>query len=201
MLTTTHILVGAAVTTRPHFRPWQITLGWLGGFAPDASIFFMFAVSRVLEMNGRSVWRKPDGMYWQEPWQTFSAISNSVPTWALLAVIGFLIFRKSEKYRQAGLGLLIFSAAALTHTLGDFPVHTDDAHVHFWPLTDWRFHSPISYYRSSHFGDIFRIFEMGLNAVLAIYLVLRFKQWPVRILAVLIATSPFVMRAIVGSFF
>ncbi len=194
MITTTHILIGAAATTRPHFRPWHIALGWLGGFFPDASVFLMVAVVRLQSAGDVNMWRKPDGMYWQEPWQTFSAISNSMPLWAVVALTGFVLFRFVPKHKDVGLGLLIFGAAALLHVLFDFPVHTDDAHVHFWPLTDWRFHSPVSYYQSAHYGDIVGMFEMVLDAALALYLVLRFRQWPVRVLAVVLATAPFLMR-------
>ena len=114
--------------------------------------------------------------------------------WAAIVLVGFLVFRRSEKYKAVGLGLLIFGAAALTHVLGDFPVHNDDAHVHFWPFTDWRFHSPVSYYQSAHYGGVFRPFEMILDVCLAAYLFIRFRQWPVRILAVCLAAPPVLMQ-------
>ena len=114
--------------------------------------------------------------------------------WILLALSGLVIFRVSEKFRLLGLSILIFGVAALSHVLSDFLVHTDDAHVHFWPFSDWRFHSAVSYYQSSHYGDIFRVFEMVLNAGLTIYLFVRFKQWPVRVFAVLFAAPPILMQ-------
>lgn len=196
MLTTTHALIGAAISTRPRFRPWQITLGWLGGFFPDASVFLMVGMARMSAPGAGGLWRQPDGMYWQQPWQTLSAISNSIPLWAAMCVVGFLLFKKVERLKGLGLGLLIFGSAALAHVLCDFPVHTDDAHVHFWPFSDWRFHSPISYYQRDHFGGEFSIFEMALNLGLVVYLVTHFRQWPVRILAVLLAATPFLMRLI-----
>lgn len=201
MLTTTHVLVAAAATTRPRFKAWQITLGWLGGFTPDASVFLMVAFSRVMNGSDVNMWRKPNGLYWQEPWQSFSAISNSIPMWAVLALIGFLVLRRSEKYRELGLGLLIFSAGALLHVMSDFLVHTDDAHSHLWPVTGWRFHSIVSYYQSAHYGGIFRVFEMALDVVLAAYLVWRFKQWSVRILAVLLAAPPLLMQFVARAVF
>jgi len=30
------------------------------------------------------------------------------------------------------------------------PVHAEDAYRHFWPLTDWRFFSPLSYWDVNH---------------------------------------------------
>lgn len=201
MLTTTHMLLGAAVTTRPRFRPWQITLGWLGGFTPDASVFLMVGASRVGMTGTGDMWRQPDGLYWQEPWQTLSAISNSMPLWVLLILAGLAVMRFLPRFRPLGLGLVIFAGAALLHVLCDFPVHTDDAHVHFWPFSDWRFHSPVSYYQTSHYGGQFRIFEMLLDAGVAVYLAVRFPQWPVRILAVLLGVAPFLMRLVARNFF
>lgn len=201
MLTTTHVLVGAAATTRPGMLPGMMAVGWLGGFVPDASVFLMVAVSRVTNGSSVNMWRKPDGLYWQEPWQTLSAISNSIPLWMGLLVLGLLLFRRPEVLGLVGLGLLVFAGGGLLHVMADFLVHAEDAHVHFWPLTEWRFHSPVSYWQSAYYGDKFRIFELMLNAGLAAYLFWQFDQWPVRILAVLMAAPPLLMSFVARFFF
>lgn len=194
MLTTTHVLMGAAVATRPKLSAWQITLGWLGGFAPDASIFFMFGLSQAMNMPGDVVWREPDGLYWQEPWQTFSAISNSIPLWFVGVLVGLFLLLRVERFKAVGIGLLIFSVAGFLHVVADFLTHADDAHVHLWPLTDWRFTSPVSYWQDAYYAAQFRIFETLLNVGLMVYLVVCFRQWPVRILAVLLAMPPILMQ-------
>ena len=199
MITTTHVLIGAAAASRPHFRPWQITLAWLGGFAPDISIFMMVALSRIVSVPGANIWHRPDGLYWQEPWQTFSAILNSVPLWAVIIIAGWLLFKNHQSYRSLGIGLLIVGVAALLHVVTDFLTHADDAHVHFWPITDWRFNSPVSYYQTAYYGQVFSIFETVLNIALALYLILRFRQWPVRVLAVLFV-APSVMVQVLAPY-
>lgn len=193
MLTSTHMLLGAAVSTRPDFRPYLMVIGWLGALFPDLSIIALFAYARIFNISGRDVWRAPDGLYWQEPWQTYSAISNSIPMWIAFSVVGGVLFLRSARLRQAGLCILVFAVAALSHVLGDFPVHNSDAHVHFWPFSDWRFHSPISYYQPAHYGDIFHIFEMVGAFALMIYFLLRFKQWPVRAIAIFLGVTPVIM--------
>lgn len=40
------------------------------------------------------------------------------------------------------------------HSLGDLPVHHDDAHRHFFPFSDYRLISPISYWDPQHYGRI-----------------------------------------------
>ena len=39
-------------------------------------------------------------------------------------------------------------------------IHHDDAHAHFRPISDWRFESPISYWDSEHYGNVFGALEM-----------------------------------------
>ena len=46
---------------------------------------------------------------------------------------------------KARLWLLFFASMGL-HILSDFPLHHDDAHRHFFPVSDWRFQSPLSYW-------------------------------------------------------
>ncbi|MFN0043423.1 MAG: hypothetical protein ACKVSF_09450, partial [Alphaproteobacteria bacterium] len=50
----------------------------------------------------------------------------------------------------------------LLHIAGDFPLHIDDAHAHFWPLSDWRFRSPVSYWDARHYGQLWAPFEAAL---------------------------------------
>lgn len=191
MMTNTHMLIAAAATTRPRFKWWQIALGWIGGLVPDLNIVVMIGWSRLTGSGAGNMWRAPDGLYWQQPWQTYSAIGNSMPIWSAGLALGFLIFRISEKFKELGRGLMIFCGACLLHVLADFPVHTDDAHVHFWPFSEWRFHSPVSYYRRSEYGDIVGALELAVGVALAIYLFRRFKQWPVRVLALLMVVPYF----------
>ncbi len=185
MMTTTHILIGAALSSRPRFKPYQIVLAWLGGFAPDLSIFIMVGYSRFVEIGEAGLWRYPDGLYWQQPWQFFSAVSNSFPMWITICLLAYFAFAKIASLRTLGLGVLIFSTAALAHISVDFFTHARDAHVQFWPFSDWRFNSPISYYDPEFYGKIVATLEIFLGLGLISYLFLQFKNWPVRMVAVL----------------
>lgn len=185
MMTSTHILMGAGISSRAHFSPLYIVLAWLGGFMPDASIFGLVVFSRFGGGDG-DLWSRAGGLYWQDPWQFFSAVSNSIPMWGLLCLVGLFLFRRSAGLKMFGFGVLIFSSAALVHVLVDFVTHSRDAHVHFWPLSVWRFHSPISYYEKAHFGAIVSVFEAIMGLSIIAYLVVTFKQIPVRIMALVL---------------
>ncbi len=129
-------------------RNWAIVAG---GLLPDLSIFVLVGWARLIEnLPHRQIWRE---VYWQEPWQTLSAISNSYVIWGLLALVA---------YRMGWHIALFVAAAALVHLSLDFPFHASDAHKHFWPLTDWRFHSPLSYWSDHHHARWVGILELGL---------------------------------------
>ena len=179
MLTNTHVLIGAALLTRKKYSRLQNIGIVFGGFLPDLSVFLMVVFSRFPGFQNSNLWRQPDGMYWQEPWQFLSAFSNSIPLYAALALVFLLSWRKGEQSRELWLGLSLLFTASLLHVIADFPVHADDAHIHFWPFTDARFHSPISYWDSRHFGEIVGVLEAILGVWLAVILWRRFESlWP-----------------------
>ena len=60
----------------------------------------------------------------------------------------------------------MIGAAALLHLTFDLPFHHDDAHPHFWPFSDWRFTSPLSYWDPAHDGGVIALAEVGLAVVL-----------------------------------
>ena len=184
MLTTSHILMGAALSTRPKMKSWMITLGWLGGFTPDVSMFAMVGLSRIGALGNAGLWRHPDGLYWNDPWLSITDYLNSIPIWGAICLLGIVLWRmSSSRVSTFGLAIVVFTSAGILHLFADLLTHVEDAHAHFLPISDWRFHSPVSYYRRDHFGAEFQIFETILSASLAIYLIIRFRQWPVRILA------------------
>jgi hypothetical protein len=51
------------------------------------------------------------------------------------------------------------------HGLFDLPLHHDDGHRHLFPISNWRFSSPISYWDPNHYGQIFGLFEAVLVIV------------------------------------
>ncbi len=125
-------------------------------------------------MSGSAVW---DDLYWQEPWQTMGAVSNSVFLWALVAAIGWRYQarlaasaddtgRLTQRSSVAAWGPFLFAlgASAFVHVSFDFLVHADDAHRHFWPVSNWRFESPVSYWDTDHYARWF----MPVEAMIAL---------------------------------
>ena len=102
--------------------------------------------------------------YYKPVWQGYIDVFNSIP----LLLIALLL---CWKIRHGLVWALL--ASMLLHTLGDLPVHHDDGHRHFFPFSDWRFVSPVSYWDSNHHGDWFSVFEVSLVMILASILYVR----------------------------
>lgn len=190
MMSQTHVLLSAAAFTRSG-TPVRNCAALLGAILPDASIYVMLAILQIQGVEQQRIW---DEIYWQEPWQFFSAVSNSFPLFLSIALIGFVMqrFARSPVTEFASVFLLVLGLSALLHLACDFPLHAADAHRHFWPVSDWRFFSPLSYWDSNHFGDYVRLVEALLGAVASIVLLRRFAQVWVRI-AVGIALASYLL--------
>lgn len=198
MVTTTHMLVAAFATTRPRMRGWMIFLGWFGGFFPDLPMFVMVGASKMMA-GPINLWRQPDGLYWTDPWKTIIDYTHNIPIWMALTLAGWLMLRRgADKIAVTGQAFLVFGASALLHAVCDFFVHTTDAHAQFRPFTDWRFHSPVSYYQPQHFGREFAVFELAFCVFAAIWLFRSFRSWTVRGLAILMVLPVLLHTGLVG---
>ena len=114
-----------------------------GSILPDLAIYLWAPYQIVIKkVDQRTLWNE---LYFEAPMQNLIAYFNSIPIYAVLAAAGY-IWRKTF----AGTLLMIFALAALIHMATDLPVHNHDAYRHFWPLSDWRFISPLSYYEPAH---------------------------------------------------
>lgn len=174
MMTQTHLLVAASLFMRPGHKRRNLAVA-AGALVPDAAIYALFAYAMATGIPQSELWSQT---YWSEPWQTFVAIGNSIPLYLGLLALALLIAApKDGRPRWQSLPALL-ALAALTHLAGDLPVHHDDAHSHFWPFSNWRFQSPVSYWDRAHHGGVFAIFELILSIGLIALLFRRFKaKW------------------------
>ena len=134
-----------------------------GGFAPDLSLYAMTGVATlVLGIPAERVFRE---LYYSPTWQQVFAVDNSFVLWGLGCALA--LWARSRV-------LTVFCAAALLHIALDFPFHNHDARPHFWPLTDWVFISPLSYWDPRHFGGVVGWIEWLACAVCLVVLWRRF---------------------------
>ena len=112
-----------------------------GALLPDLVIIAFYAWQLLLGTPESQIWSVE---YYRPLWQGWIDIFNSIP----LIGLAMLISWKTRHYL-----LLAFFSSMLLHVFGDFPLHHDDAHRHFFPFSDWRFASPVSYWDPAHHGQ------------------------------------------------
>jgi membrane-bound metal-dependent hydrolase YbcI (DUF457 family) len=176
--TQSHALMGAVLFGKK--LPARAWAGFLGGVTPDVP---MLLIVFTLMVTGVSANRIFEELYWQDWWQICNAIGHSFLLWSALLVLGLVMRAKSDRWTL----LAIYSASALLHAFVDFLVHREDAHMSFWPLTRYKFMSPVSYYDPAHYGGLFSLFEAALGIFMVVVLIRRFQNKWARIgLAVLL---------------
>lgn len=177
-------MVAAALLAKPDAPKRNIAL-IIGALLPDLAIFILFGWAKVTNVPSGELWGR---IYFSEPMLTFTAIGNSAPLYGAIALAawGYTSWR-TGKPLPALPALTVLGLAALSHLALDFPVHVDDAHPHFWPITQWRFRSAISYWNNNHHAQWVMIAELLVAAGLLAVLWRRFKARWVR--ALLLSTG------------
>jgi membrane-bound metal-dependent hydrolase YbcI (DUF457 family) len=170
MNTPAHVIAGAAAFARPGAVAVNIA-AVLRSLMPDISLYVLAGTAIFLmDVPPDAVF---DEFYFSDSWQQVFAVDNSFVVWGSL--LGIARWRRSPV-------LTAFAGAALLHLALDFPLHHDDARPHFWPLTDWVFVSPVSYWDRRHFGDFVGPLEAVLCITLCAALLMRFRDWRSRLL-------------------
>ncbi len=173
MNTPAHLILSAAIFTRPgDIRANAAALG--GALLPDLSLYLLVGTSILaLGIPPATVFGE---LYFSDAWQTVFAIDNSLPLWGFVLAVALLARQRI---------LAIFAASGVLHLVFDFALHHDDARRHFWPVSDWVFRSPVSYWDSRHYGYIAAPVETLGALLLCALLWRRFGSRPARALVVL----------------
>ena len=123
----------------------------IGAILPDLPIFvFYFVAKFVYKMPESKIWSEA---YYEPFWHNTVALFHSIP----LALVGIAVCYVLGW--QVG---IVLGISMVCHSLLDLPVHHDDAHRHFFPLSNYRFISPFSYWDTNHYGRIVAFVEMAL---------------------------------------
>ena len=192
MNTQSHVLLGAAIFTR-RAMPARNIAAVVGSLVPDIPLYLFFLSMRVAGYSNSEIFRD---LYWQEPMPSIMGASHSFVIFGALFLIGLVLWRRQEgatrifapvEGRPARFGevLTIFAAAVLLHAAADFLLHHDDAHSQFWPVSTWKFRSPVSYWDPAHYGSYWSAVEALIGIACAVILWRRFTAFWVRVLCAL----------------
>ena len=174
----THCVMALAILSKKG-SPQRNWAAFTGAVVPDAFIYLAWPwLTFVLGESQQRIWNE---IYFDAPMQLIASAFNSVPIYLALGASGWFL-------RQLVWGklLLIFASAALIHIAFDFPFHNHDAYSHFWPLSNWRFISPLSYWETQHHAYWVAWLETCIACVCLVILWKRFDQRWVRTTLVLI---------------
>ncbi len=175
--TPAHLIFGMAAFGRPGQRN-VTTAAVAGAFAPDASLYAMVGVSVfVLGIPVDTVFRE---LYYSDAWQRVFAVDNSFVFWGMPLMVA--LWRRWQ-------ALFAFTGSGLLHLAFDFPLHGHDARMHFWPISNWVFESPLSYWDSSSWAHVVGPIELGVSMVLCGFLLVRFNSWITRLGIVVLALA------------
>ena len=108
---------------------------------------------------------------------TFINIFNALP---LIGLGAFFAWRA-----RASTWLAFFASMAV-HCVTDLLVHREDAHAHFFPLSSWRFASPVSYWDPLHYGAAVGLVELVLVFGGALVLIKYYRHRPWCVIAGLV---------------
>lgn len=184
MNTQSHVIMGAALFGGD--VPKRAMIGALGGILPDVPMLTIVLALKLAGVPGHKIF---DEMYWEKWWQITNAIAHNFWLWGGLLLIA-LLMRERLSADTASIDfwslVLVFAGSGLLHSCIDFLCHREDAHMHFWPLTSWKFMSPISYYDPQHYGRWFSLFEATLGLALSVVLLRRFEATLLRVLLTIV---------------
>lgn len=174
MNTPTHALLNLALLARGARARGRAGPVVAGAVLPDAAMYVLFVVATF-------VWRQPQAEIWGDTyfrpgWQHAVDALHAFPLLGAVLAATYLPPRTSgaplggpDESRNATPGgraggrarrwVRLAAASALLHAGADFLVHAEDAHHHLWPLSDWRFVSPVSYWDPRHHGLVFAPLE------------------------------------------
>ncbi|MFG6098842.1 hypothetical protein SPB21_26585 [Leptothoe sp. ISB3NOV94-8A] len=165
MNTPSHVILNLALLghrSRSHLNP---SIFW-GALVPDLAMFGFYGWAKlIVQMDEATIWREA---YYEPFWQTIFDVGNSIPLALLVIALALWVGRRYPVWQPLSLGVIFLAASVILHCLGDLPVHVDDGHRHFWPFSNFRYESPISYWDPDHHGGIVALVEFLLVMVASI---------------------------------
>ena len=182
MTTHSHAILNIALLSKRD-KPFLHCYAFIGAVLPDLPLFIFFIIESIIRKTPEAeLWGT---RYFTESWQNFFDIFNSIPLILILLGIGYYLLN-SEK-------ITVFAWSLLIHCAFDLLTHNDDGHHHLYPLSDFAFESPISYWDPEHYGRIVAPIERVVILAASIYLFPRLKtrlaRWCLIIVNILFIAS------------
>jgi hypothetical protein len=178
MNTPSHLLINAAL--RKGLRSRVVIPGgpflW-GSVAPDLPLYLL-SIGGLIYYPAVYGWTREqaarhmfDTLYFNDPF--WIAAHNTLHSPTMLLLLLAALWPARARGIKGSTTLWWFLVGCLVHTAVDIPCHVDDGPLLFFPF-NWtiRYHSPVSYWDPRYYGTQFAVFELTLDLVLLLYLLL-----------------------------
>ena len=182
MTTQSHVILNIALLSKRD-KPFLHLYAFFGAVVPDLPMYIFFIVESLIRKTPqRELW---GSRYFAEAWQNFFDLFNAVPLILIVLGVGYYLLNSERT--------VVFAWSMLIHCVFDFLTHHDDGHHHFFPISDFVFESPISYWDEDHYSGVVALVERLTILVASIYLFPRLKtrlaRWGLVLINVLFLAS------------
>lgn len=159
MNTPSHVILNLAILGRRSRSRLNSPIFW-GALLPDLAMFGFYGWAKLIaNMDETTIWRDA---YYDPFWQDVFDVGNSIPLALLVIALALLVRSRRPQWQTTSIVMIFLASSVILHCLADLPLHVDDGHRHFWPLSNFRFESPVSYWDPDHHGDIVALGEFVL---------------------------------------
>ncbi|MEM9336454.1 MAG: metal-dependent hydrolase [Patescibacteria group bacterium] len=167
MITPSHLVYNWAIAKASEKipNPSRTKAFVVGALLPDLPTYgFFFIQGLILGTSQQQLW---NDLYFDSVWTPFITLSHSLVLWPALIGIGYALQQQ---------WLYWLASSAFIHSAFDFFVHADDAYRHFWPFSNWKFESPISYWDPQFYGQYFGILDTVVALLVIAWLYRLYQQ-------------------------
>ena len=170
MRTFSHAVVAASLGRKSRLERGSLLALVLGSVLPDLPVGVLMVLALLEEPDMDAAMVIMDRAFYSSPlWIALHNTPHSFAAMGALSLFAYLFVQ-----RRWGRWLLWYAAGATLHITIDIFTHATDGPMFLYPLNDFRFESPVSYWDPAYYGQLFAALEYSLDAVLLGYLGISF---------------------------
>lgn len=171
MRTFSHALITTVLGKSARLKRGGLVAFVLGSVLPDAPVGVLMVLALLENPNMQEAMDIMDRAFYSDPvWIALHNTPHSLVAMGVLSVLGYALRR-----RRWGRWLLWYAAGSVLHIVIDVATHAGDGPMFLYPLSGYRFESPVSYWDPAYYGRAFTVFEYLLDAVLLVYLFVTYR--------------------------
>ena len=166
MRTFSHAIVTTAIGRKTQLERGSLFAFVLGSVLPDLPVGVLTVLALLENPDMEAAMVIMDRAFYSSP--LWIALHNTPHSFVAMGILSLLVY--PFRQRRWGRWLLWYAAGATLHIIIDIVTHAGDGPMFLYPLSDYRFDSPVSYWDPAYYGRAFTAFEYALDALLLLYI-------------------------------